>query len=57
MPKPRKPDSIAQEDWDFVDSPEITAAQFAQAKPVSEVFPGLFEVTPSPRKYKPYTSK
>lgn len=49
MPKPRKPEAIAQEDWDDVDSPEITAAQFALARPVSEAFPGLFDVAPRPR--------
>jgi len=49
MPKSRKPEVVAQEDWDDVDSPEITTAQFALARPVSEVFPGLFDVAPRPR--------
>lgn len=30
-----------QEDWDAVDSPELTQEQLAQAKPFAEVFPEL----------------
>ncbi len=33
---PRKPDDIAQEDWDAVDSPELTAADFAKMKPAKK---------------------
>ena len=30
-----------QEDWDAVDSPELTDEQLAQARPFAEVFPEL----------------
>jgi uncharacterized protein (DUF4415 family) len=32
-----------KEDWDAVDSPELTEEQLAQARPFSEVFPELAE--------------
>ena len=35
----RKPAEISQEDWDSVNVPEITDADFATAKPFKEVFP------------------
>ncbi len=38
---PKKPDHIAQEDWDAVDSPEISDALFAKMRPVREVAPEL----------------
>ena len=31
----------SKEDWDAVDSPELTDEQLAQAKPFAEVFPDL----------------
>ena len=40
MPKPKaKPAHISQKDWDDVDSPEWTAADFADARPASEIVP------------------
>lgn len=35
----RKPADISQEDWDSVDVPEATDAEFATAKPFKEMFP------------------
>jgi uncharacterized protein (DUF4415 family) len=32
-----------QEDWDEVDSPELTDEQLAQGRPFAEVFPDLME--------------
>ncbi|MFD1252301.1 hypothetical protein DEVEQU_03302 [Devosia equisanguinis] len=32
-----------REDWDAVDSPELTDEQIAQARPFAEVFPDLAE--------------
>ena len=40
---PKKPDDIAREDWDAVDVPEMTDAEFARARPFQEVFPAQFE--------------
>lgn len=40
---PEKPDHITQEDWDAVDVPEMTDAEFASARPFQEVFPAQFE--------------
>jgi uncharacterized protein (DUF4415 family) len=34
---------FSKEDWDAVDSPPLTKAELAQAKPFSEVFPELAE--------------
>jgi uncharacterized protein (DUF4415 family) len=34
---------FTQEDWDTVDSPVLTKAELAQAKPFADVFPGLAE--------------
>lgn len=39
----RKPAEISQEDWDSVDVPEATDAEFATAKPFKEVFPAQYE--------------
>ena len=39
--KPRKPKNISQEDWDAVDSPELTSGDFARMRPFAEVFPDL----------------
>lgn len=38
---PKKPDHIAQADWDAVDSPEISDALFAKMRPVGDVAPEL----------------
>ncbi|MGV6840585.1 MAG: BrnA antitoxin family protein [Planktomarina sp.] len=38
-----KPDTISQEDWDAVDVPELTDAQFAKARPFAEHHPDLAE--------------
>ncbi|MHB8883597.1 MAG: BrnA antitoxin family protein [Methylovirgula sp.] len=38
---PKKPDHIAQVDWDDVDSPEIGDALFAKMRPVRDVAPEL----------------
>ena len=39
--KKRKPDHIAQEDWDAVDIPELTEEDFARMRPASEVVPEI----------------
>jgi uncharacterized protein (DUF4415 family) len=43
MPKrqTKKPDWISWEDWDAADIPEITAKQFAEMRPASEVVPDI----------------
>ena len=38
----RKPAEISQEDWDSLDVPEMTEADFARAKPFKQVFPGQY---------------
>jgi uncharacterized protein (DUF4415 family) len=38
----KKPDHISQEDWESVDVPEATDAEFASARPFKEVFPDLY---------------
>lgn len=38
---PKKPDHIVQEDWDVVDSPEISDALFVKMRPVADVAPEL----------------
>jgi uncharacterized protein (DUF4415 family) len=38
-----KPVGISQEDWDSVDVPEATDAEFATAKPFKEVFPATYK--------------
>ena len=35
----KKPGYIPQQDWDDVDSPELTRADFALAKPAKDVLP------------------
>jgi uncharacterized protein (DUF4415 family) len=35
----KKPADISQEDWESVDVPEATDAEFAMARPFKEVFP------------------
>ena len=35
----KKPVHISQQDWDGVDSPELTPEYFARAKPAKEVLP------------------
>jgi len=39
----KKPPEISQEDWDSVDVPEATDADFARAKPFKEVFPARYK--------------
>lgn len=44
MPRARKfrpGQGFTKKDWDAVDSPPLTKAQLAQAKPFAEVFPDL----------------
>mgnify|MGYP000495304025 CR=1 FL=1 len=41
MPKTSKPDHITQEDWDAVDSPDLTKADFAKMRPAADVLPIL----------------
>ena len=38
----KKPADISQEDWESVEVPEATDAEFASAKPFKEVFPDLY---------------
>ena len=38
----KKPDHISQKDWDEADIPELTDANFANARPFAEVFPEQF---------------
>jgi uncharacterized protein (DUF4415 family) len=38
----KKPANISQEDWESVDVPEATDAEFASARPFKEVFPDLY---------------
>ena len=40
--RPEKPDHIGQDAWDAVDVPEATDAEFAAARPFSEVHPDLY---------------
>jgi uncharacterized protein (DUF4415 family) len=39
----RKPAEISQADWDSVEVPEMTDADFAKAKPFKEVFPAQYK--------------
>lgn len=39
----KKPADISQEDWESVDVPEATDAEFAAAKPFKEVFPAQYK--------------
>jgi uncharacterized protein (DUF4415 family) len=43
MKTKRKPDHISQEDWDAVDSPELTDEMLKRMRPASEVVPDLVE--------------
>lgn len=38
----QRPAGISQEDWESVDVPEATDAEFASARPFKEVFPDLY---------------
>jgi uncharacterized protein (DUF4415 family) len=38
----KKPADISQADWDSVDVPEATNAEFATARPFKEVFPAQY---------------
>jgi uncharacterized protein (DUF4415 family) len=44
MTTPKKPDYISQEDWDAVDSPELTVEFVAGMRPAHEVAPELIEM-------------
>jgi uncharacterized protein (DUF4415 family) len=39
----KKPADISQEDWESVDVPEATDAEFATARPFKEVFPEQYK--------------
>jgi uncharacterized protein (DUF4415 family) len=39
----KKPTGVSREDWDSVDVPEATEAEFATAKPFKEVFPAAYK--------------
>ena len=39
----KKPADVSQEDWQSVDVPEATDAEFASAKPFKEVFPAAYK--------------
>jgi uncharacterized protein (DUF4415 family) len=39
----KKPAEISQEDWESVDVPEATDAEFATARPFKEVFPAQYQ--------------
>lgn len=39
----KKPADVSQEDWESVDVPEATDAEFASAKPFKEVFPAAYK--------------
>src|SRR5690242_4219635 len=41
--KPEKPPHISQQEWDDAENPEWTAADFARARPLKEVFPEQFK--------------
>jgi uncharacterized protein (DUF4415 family) len=45
----KKPAHISQEDWDDVDSPELTDEELARSRPAREVFPDLDFPKPRPR--------
>jgi len=38
-----RPAEISQEDWESVDVPEATDAEFARAKPFAEAFPAQYQ--------------
>jgi uncharacterized protein (DUF4415 family) len=39
----KKPANVSHEDWESVDVPEATNAEFAAAKPFKEVFPAPYK--------------
>lgn len=39
----RKPADVSQQDWESVDVPEATDAEFTAAKPFEEVFPSQYK--------------
>ena len=41
MKKPKKPEGVSQQEWDDLDIPEWTAADFRRARPAAEVFPEI----------------
>ena len=43
MTEPRKPDDVAQEDWDDMDIPDWTEEDLRTARPAAEVVPETVE--------------
>jgi len=41
MKKPKKPEGVSRREWDDLDIPEWTAADFKRARPAAEVFPEI----------------
>jgi uncharacterized protein (DUF4415 family) len=41
--KRSKPDWVSQADWDDVDSPELSADEIAEMRPMAEVLPDIVE--------------
>ena len=41
MKKPKKPEGVSRQEWDDMDIPEWTAADFKRARPAAEVFPEI----------------
>lgn len=39
----KKPADISQDDWELVDVPEATDAEFASARPFKDVFPAQYK--------------
>lgn len=52
----RKPDHISQEDWDAVDSPELTDEMLKRMRPASEVVPEIVEAHRRSRGRPPKTT-
>jgi uncharacterized protein (DUF4415 family) len=56
MKTKRKPDHISQEDWDAVDSPELTDEILKLMRPASEAVPEIVEVYRRSRGRPPKTT-
>jgi len=56
MKTKRKPDHIDQEDWDAVDSPELTDEMLKRMRPASEVVPDIVEAYRRSRGRPPKTT-
>ena len=41
MKRPKKPEGVSRQEWDDLDIPEWTAADFRRARPAAEVFPEI----------------